>query len=187
MVARAVTYKFTVEEYNRLAELGFFRRDERVELIEGEIVRMAPIGSRHYNAVDRLNALFATLAVARRAIVSIQNPVVLDEHSKPQPDVVLKKYADDFYRAREPGPADVWLLIEVADSSLEYDQFTKLPLYARALIPEVWIVDLVLSEIEVYRDPKGDTYAEKFVLKRGDTVSPQAFPDIVARVEDVIG
>ena len=103
MVARAVTYKFKVSEYNRLAELGFFEEDERVELIEGEIVRMAPIGNRHYSAVDRLTTLFATLAATRRAILSIQNPVVLDEHSKPQADVVLKKYADDFYRGREPG------------------------------------------------------------------------------------
>jgi len=187
MVARAVTYKFSVEEYNRLAEIGFFGEDERVELIEGEIVRMAPIGSRHYSAVDALTTLLAPLAATRRVILSIQNPIVLDEHSKPQPDVVLKRYTEDYYRGHEPGPADVLLLIEVAESSIDYDRLTKLPLYARAGIPEVWLVNLVQNHVEVYRRPEGGAYMDVATLNRREVVSPQAFPDIQAKVEDIIG
>jgi len=187
MVAGAVTYKFTVGEYNRMGEVGILREDDRVELIEGEIVRMSAIGNRHLGAVNRLNALFASLAINRRAVVSVQNPVIVGQYSEPEPDVVLLRFTDTFYGDRTPAAEDVLLLIEVADSSVDFDRLTKVALYAQAEIVEVWLVDLTQDRIEVYRSPGAGSYAEKLVLKRGENIAPQAFPDIQAKVEDIIG
>jgi Uma2 family endonuclease len=187
MVAHAATYKFTVDEYNRLAEIGFFREDARVELIEGEIVDMAPIGNRHYRTVNRLTTLFSPLAASRRAILSVQNPVVLSARSKPQPDVTLLHFRDDFYKEGEPGPEDVLLLVEVAESSLGYDRLTKMPLYARSGVAECWLVDLEAGRVEAYREPAADGYAKLETFGAGDTIAPFAFPDITAKVEDIIG
>jgi Uma2 family endonuclease len=187
MVAHAATYKFTVDEYNRLAEIGFFREDARVELIEGEIVDMAPIGNRHYRTVNRLTTLFSPLAASKRAILSVQNPIVLSARSKPQPDVTLLRFRDDFYKDREPRPEDILLLVEVAESSLGYDRLTKMPLYARSGIAECWLVDLEAGRVEVYREPAAGEFGKPVAFRRGDTLAPLAFPDITAKVEDIIG
>src|SRR5438552_12280642 len=133
--------RFTVEEYHRMAEAGILSEDDRVELIEGEIVQMSPIGPRHSACVDRLNALF-TSRLRRRAIVRVQNPIVLSRWTEPQPDLTLLRPRADFYAERHPGPADVLLAVEVAETSGVYDRGTKLALYARARIPEVWLVDV---------------------------------------------
>ena len=150
---------FTAEEYHRMVTAGILAEDDRVELIEGEIVRMSPIGSPHAACVDRLNALF-TRRLARRATVRVQSPIALDGRSEPQPDVTVLRPREDYYAPQHPGPADILLVIEVVDTSGEYDRGTKLPLYARAGIREVWIVDVVHYTIEVYRRHALRTYRE---------------------------
>ena len=139
-------HRFSTEDYHRLGELGFFAPDARVELLDGEIHDMSPIGPLHGGVVNRLNRLF-NLAAKGRWIVSAQNPVDLDKYSEPEPDVVLLKPAPDDYVSHHPVPDDVLLLIEVADSSLEFDRRKKLPTYARSGIRDLWIVNLQESEI----------------------------------------
>ena len=149
---------FTVADYYRMADAGLFHEDSRIELIQGQIIDMSPIGAPHVGMVNRLNRLLVPL-VGARGIVSVQNPVRLDDGSEPQPDVTILHPRMDEEDAGTPGPADVLLLIEVADSSLGFDQATKLPLYAGAGIREYWIVNLQERAIEVHRDPEGDRYA----------------------------
>jgi Uma2 family endonuclease len=187
MVLSAATYKFSVDEYNRMADYGILHEDDRVELIEGEIVCMALIGNRHYNTVNRLNAAFAPLAVARSAITHVQNPVVLNDRTKPQPDVVLLRYTADFYSGREVTASDALLVVEVADTSLDYDRLTKVPLYASAGIAEVWLVDLTQNQVEVYRAPSGGAFSDQRIYARGAVLSPLAFPDLQLKVQDILG
>jgi Uma2 family endonuclease len=177
--------RFTVEEYHRMAEAGILHEDDRVELIEGEIVQMSPIGPRHILCVIELTRRFV-LALRDCAVVSPQNPVHLPSESEPEPDVVLLRPPSDRYRRQTPQPQDVLLLVEVADTSSRYDRGVKLPLYARAGIPEVWIVDFANDVIEVYREPGPMGYAASRRVSRGGTVSPGAFPDIVLRADAVL-
>ena len=175
---------FTVSDYYRMAEAGVIRPDERVELIEGEIIRMNPIGPPHANCVDRLTALFVA-GLGDRATVRIQNPVRLGELSEPEPDVALVRRGRDL--TAHPGPADIHLLTEVADTSVDFDRRVKLPLYARAGVAEVWIIDLVGSVVEVYRSPQAGGYRDLDRFGAGDTIAPAAFPDVRFRVEDILG
>ena len=174
-------HRLTVEEYYRMAESGIFREDDRVELIEGEIIDMAPIGPVHTSATNRLNAIFSRCA-GNQAIVSIQNPIRLNPNNEPQPDLALLCYRADYYREAHPGPADVLLLVEVADSSLRYDVDVKLPLYARHGIPEVWIVDLEHRRLEVYRRPDGEVYLEKHCPEPGEAVIPAGLAECAVDV-----
>ncbi|GIX47759.1 MAG: hypothetical protein KatS3mg131_1970 [Candidatus Tectimicrobiota bacterium] len=157
-----------------------------MELIEGEIVEMAPVGSRHAGQVNRLNRLLSRL-VGERAIVSVQNPVRLGEHSEPQPDLALLKPREDFYAAAHPGPEDVLLVVEVAETSADYDREIKVPLYARFGIPEVWLVDLAAAQVEVYRQPAPQGYQAVQTLRRGDTLVPLLLPELSLAVEAVLG
>ena len=177
---------FTVEEYHRLAENGILHEDDRVEFLEGRIVDMTPIGSKHASCVGRLTSMFFE-KIQKRAIVQVQNPVILHEQSEPQPDIMLLKYRDDFYAERHPGPKDILLLIEVTDSSLEYEKKVKIPLYAKADILEVWLVNLVEKTLEVYRSPIQDGYEIVTKLFHTQSVSPQKFPDINLKVADILG
>ncbi|MGI8752552.1 MAG: Uma2 family endonuclease [Acidimicrobiales bacterium] len=161
---------WTVDEYHRMAEAGVLREDDRVELIEGEIVEMSPIGSGHARCVNRLTALLVPPAEGH-AIVSVQNPVRLSQRSELQPDLSLLRRRDDFY-PEGPTPADVLLVIEVAASSMLYDRRVKVPLYGRARIPEVWIVDLDAGRVEVRRGPSSDTYREVRTIAAGDMLEP---------------
>jgi len=169
-----------------MAEAGILSEDDRVELIEGEIVRLSPIGTRHSACVDRLNALF-TSRLRRRAIVRVQNPIVLSRWTEPQPDLTVLRPRADFYAERHPGPAEVLLVIEVAETSGEYDRGTKLGLYARARIPEVWIVDVPGQAIEVYRVPALRSYGDRRRLVRGRRLAPIAFPRTAFRVAEILG
>lgn len=173
---------FTVEEYGRMVEAGILREDDRVELIEGEIIEMAPIGSRHTACVSTLTELLVT-TVGSRARVWTQGAVRLSPRAKPQPDVALLRRRS--YVSDEPGPEDVLLLVEVAESSLAYDRGVKLRLYARAGVPEVWIVDVGAGLVEVHRVPEGDAYREIQRLPPGATVAPALFPDAILRVNDI--
>ncbi len=188
MAAVQLTKKrlFTVEDYHRMGESGILREDDRVELIEGEIVDMSPIGIKHASCVSRLNHLFSQ-KLGGRAIVNVQNPVCLDEHSEPQPDVVLLKYREDFYAAAHPKPQDVLLLIEVSDTSIDFDRDIKLPLYARHNIQEVWLVDIIAEKIETYSSPANGQYQEKHVLTRGKSLSPMAFSDVKVEAVGILG
>jgi Uma2 family endonuclease len=167
-------YRFTVEEYYRLAEVGFFDEDSRVELLEGEIIQMAAIGNHHAQCVRRLTTFFGD-QLRGEIVLSVQNPVRLSADSEPEPDVVLLRFRDDNYAAH-PGPADVALLVEVCDSSLMWDRNRKVPLYARAGVSEVWLVDLVGGAVEVYRQPEGDDYIDVTRVAGEGRVAPAAFP-----------
>jgi len=157
-------HSYSVDDYYRMAETGILRAGDRVELIEGEIIDMAPIGSRHAAAVNRIGNTLK-LGVDTQAIVAIQNPVRLDRYSEPQPDIALLHPREDFYATAHPGPADVLLIIEAADSTLRYDRDTKLPLYARYGIPEVWLVDLDNDHFMIHREPQATGYAQRLTLE----------------------
>lgn len=179
-------YRFTVEDYHRMAEAGILGEDDRVELIEGEIVEMPPIGSPHGGTVKALIHLFSK-AVGDRAIVSVQDPARLSDISEPQPDLMLLRPRPDFYRNSHATPADVLLLVEVADTSAAYDRSVKLPLYARVGIPEYWLVDLERGVLEVYRSPEDDRYADLQELRSGARVAPASLPDVELEVGEILG
>jgi Uma2 family endonuclease len=168
-------HRFSAEEYHRLAELGILPPDARVELIDGAIHDMSPIGPLHGAVTRRLNRFFNSRARGRW-IVSIQDSIRLDIYSEPEPDVALLKPAPDDYASHHPAPDDVLLLIEVADTTLDFDRGKKLQIYARAGISEFWIVNLQDSAIEVYREPHFTGYERKSILKAGDKASPAGFP-----------
>jgi Uma2 family endonuclease len=180
-----VRHRFTTAEYHRMGEAGVFGEDDRVELIEGEIVEMAPIGPSHAYCVANLTTLLA-LTFGREALVSPGNPVPLDPYSEPQPDLTLVKRRPGGYRARHPAPEDVLLLVEVADTSLLYDRRQKVPLYARAGIAEVWLVSLPDQTLTVYRDPAPTGYQSVHELRRGDRVALLAFPDRELAVDQIL-
>ncbi len=181
-----VRHRFTVDEYYRMGDAGVFGEGDRVELLGGEIIQMSPIGSLHAAAVNRLNRLF-TAALGNRAVVSVQNPVRLGNLSEPEPDVAVLRPRPDFYAAAHPRPDDVWLIVEVADTTIGWDRRVKRPLYAAAGIPEVWIVDLGQRAVEVATGPRPDGYAQVRRAEQGDTLAPGALGDIVVTVSDLVG
>ncbi len=179
--------RFTIDEYHRMGEVGILHEDDRVELIEGEIVEMAPIGSRHAAIAARIRKFF-TLRLDDRAVLWSQEPVLLKAPgSEPQPDVLILAPRADFYASALPEPQDVLLLIEVADSSLTYDRRTKLPLYARAGIADVWLVDADSGRVEVHRSPAGGRYRDARSPARGESFAPLAFPDVAVTLADLLG
>ncbi len=180
------THNFTVDEYHRMAEAGVFHEDDRVELIDGQVVEMAPIGPRHAGCVNRLTELFSPLA-GTIATLSVQNPVILAQHEEPQPDFTVLRHRADGYAARHPKPADILLVIEVADTSVEYDRSVKILLYARAGVPEAWLVNLPADRIEVYRDPAGGGYADVTSVSRGETLTPLEVPSATLSVDRILG
>src|SRR5688572_4509222 len=159
--------RFTVDEYHRMAEAGVFHEDDRVELLDGQIVHMTPIGIRHAACVNRLNALIVGLA-GNQATVSIQNPLILGEHEEPQPDVAVLRYRADGYQTGHPRVPDTLLVVEVADTSVESDRQIKIPLYARAGIPEAWLVNLPGDDLEIYQQPEGGRYTRVRTARRGE-------------------
>ncbi len=180
------THNFTVDEYHRMAEAGVFHEDDRVELIDGQVVEMTPIGPRHAGCVNRLTGLLSRLG-GGGVTVSIQNPVILGERWEPQPDVTVLRHRADGYAARHPEPADILLVIEVADTSVEDDRSIKIPLYARAGVPEAWLVNLPSDRIEVYRNPAAGVYAAIKSVSRGETLTPLLLSDVRLSVADVLG
>jgi len=168
-----------------MGDTGGLGPETRVELLDGQIIDMMPIGPFHGGVSKRLIRLFARLS-RERWVVAAQDPVRLDEHSEPQPDWMLLKPAADDYTRRYPGPDDVYLLIEVSDSSVVYDRTRKLPAYGRAGIQEVWIINLPEQTMEVYREPHYVGYASKQVLRIGDEARPLAFPDVAIEVRSLL-
>lgn len=188
MNARAFTPPrlFTVAEYHRMADAGIFTEDDRVELIDGEVVAMSPIGSRHAACVDKINALLRNLLSGETAIVRVQSPVHLSNHSEPQPDLAILHARDDFYASAHPGPESILLLIEVADASVIYDRNTKLPLYAQSNIPEVWLVDLVKNVVDLYSAPSGNGYSQMRRRERGTTTESVVLPQLAVPVDEIL-
>ena len=177
--------KFTVDEYYRMAEVGILKPDERVELIEGEILVMPPIGPEHAWNVD-LASDFITRRIDERFIVRSQNPVRLSDASEPQPDIAIILRRPEGYLAAHPTPADVLLIIEVADSSLEYDRNIKAHIYGRSGVPETWVRNLPEDCIERFIEPGPDGYARHTVHRRGETLTPVALPDLELAVGDLL-
>jgi Uma2 family endonuclease len=175
---------FTVDEYHKMAEAGILHEDDRVELIEGEIIEMTPIGSRHTGCVNKLTHLFTRL-LGDQVIVSIQNPLRLGDKSEPEPDVALLMLRPDFYAERHPSADDTLLVVEVADASLVYDREVKVPPYARAGLAEVWLVDLAQQQVLVHRNPTAQGYQEVHAKRPGDRLAAKALPIEVA-VDDIL-
>jgi len=186
MAMPLATRRFTVDEYHRMAEVGILREDDRVELLDGQIVEMTPIGRRHAACVTRLTHLVAPLA-GGGATLRIQSSLIVGEDQEPQPDVALVRYRSDGYETGHPRGPDTLLVIGVADTSVESDQERKLPLYARAGIPETWLANLPGDALELYREPRAGTYTGVRTARRGDTVAPLAFPNRVLPVDDILG
>ncbi|MEM8641289.1 MAG: Uma2 family endonuclease [Cyanobacteria bacterium P01_G01_bin.54] len=175
-----LTRKFTTTQYHQMAQAGILTPDERIELIAGEIIPMSPIGLKHLAMVNRL-ANFLPLQLSGRAIVSVQNPIRLNDFSEPQPDLALLKPQTDFYASKLPEPNDCLLLLEVADSSLRSDQEVKAPLYAQNQIQDYWLIDVENNTVTIYRDPQAGVYQRQVMLQPKGTISPLVFPKLVLK------
>ena len=184
MSVDVVRRRFTVDEYLHMAQAGILTEDDRVELLDGEIVEMTPIGRRHSGCVAALLRVLIT-GIGSRALVWSQGPIRLSGHSLPEPDVTLLRPRPVSYSDADAEPRDVLLLIEVSDTSLRRDRVIKLPLYAGAGIPEYWIVDVQGRELEVHTRPSGSGYGSVRTFCRGQSLSPLAFPDLRVAVDEV--
>ena len=184
MPAVAQTFRFTVDEYHKLADAGILEEDDRVELLDGEIILMSPVGYRHAKAVRRLNKIFVR-GSRDRYEVDVQDPVVIGDYSEPQPDLLLLANEIDEYEGL-PEARHTYLVVEVADSTLRYDRGRKLKAYARAGIAELWIVNLKENTIEVYRDPSDESYGSKRIARGLERVAPARFPDVKVTVSKIV-
>jgi len=173
--------KLSADQFERMGQTGILGPDARVELIDGEMIEMAPIGSRHAAAVDFLSMHFARM-VGDAALVRTQNPLRLADDSEPQPDLMLLRPKADHYRSAHPRPEDVLLLIEVADTTLVFDRETKLPLYAKQGVPEVWILDLDAKRLEIYREPSAGSYRRMLERTEAESIAPAALPTVALQV-----
>lgn len=177
-------HRFTVEQYSKMGEVGIFGMEQRMELIEGEIIEMSPIGAKHAGSINRLNRIFASL-VGNQAIISIQNSIRINNYSEPQPDIAILYWREDFYVESLPLPSEVFLLIEVADSTLKYDREVKAIIYAKAGIPELWIANLEAQIFEVYRQPSDTGYQQVQIYGKGEVINLLMLPDVAISVDDI--
>ena len=169
-----------------MGEIGIFPPDVRVELVDGEIRRMPPIHPPHASIVDRLNSILSRLH-ERHAIVRVQNPIRLDNFNEPQPDVTVLRFRDDYYGSQHPMPADVLLIVEVADTSLRYDRDEKMPRYGRAGVPESWLVDVQAGTITVFTEPHARGYGQERVVTRGQEIMSVAVEGLLLQVDEALG
>ncbi len=174
----------TVDDYHKIGQAGILHEDDRVELIDGELIEMAPIGSDHSGTVIQLTALISA-ALAGRALLSTQNPLRLGKYSEPQPDIAILRFRDDFYRRAHPQPEDVLVLIEVADTTVHYDREVKIPLYARHGVPEVWLIDLQQERVEIYLQPGSNGYLQVLRPAKDERLSPSLLPDVAILITDL--
>jgi Uma2 family endonuclease len=182
MTVDIVRWQFTVADYTRMREAGILSEDDRVELLDGEVRPMSPIDPFHA-AIVNLLVMLLTRQLGDRAIVSVQNPIQLNDYSEPQPDVAILHPRQDFYAAAHPRPDDVLVAIEVADSSLEYDRTEKLPRYAQAGIAEVWIVDIGNQTVEQYTQPRNGRYHQLHLVEHGEHATAQTIDQLVLPVD----
>ena len=185
MVVAQETYRFTVEDYYRMGEVGILPPDVRVELVDGEIRRMPAIHPPHASIVDRLTTMLAA-KLAGVAHLRVQGPIHLDDYNEPQPDLTVMRFRDD-YSHRHPTPADVLLAIEVADTSLRYDRDEKMPRYGAAGIPETWLVDVQAQTITVFTEPHAGGYSRERVVTRGQEIASLAVEGLRLQVDEALG
>jgi Uma2 family endonuclease len=178
-------HRFSVKDYYRMAETGILKWGAHDELLNGVVMDFSSATPFHASVTTRISELFFSLP-EKSCIVSVRNPVRMDDYTELQPDVMLLKFLPNYYKTRHPQPEDVFLLIEISDSTLETDQEEKLPAYGRAGIPEVWIVNLNELTIEVYREPNFTGYGSKTILPTGGQAAPNAFPDVIIDVAELL-
>jgi Uma2 family endonuclease len=176
---------FTVHDYQKMLDAGILHEDDRVELIRGEVIQMSPINPLHNGTIHRAN-WFLSRIIGDRAIIGVQGSIRLNEYDEPQPDLYLLRPKEDFYTSRHAGPAEILLIIEVADTSLDYDCTTKMRLYAETGVPEYWISDLQHDCIIAYSDAEGATYRTVRKVERGEKLSPQLLPDCSIPVDALL-
>ncbi len=186
MALQLIRRRFAVSEYHQMAQSGILGEDDRVELIDGEVTQMTPIGRRHAACVKRLNKLFGK-TFGDDAVVSVQDPIVLSDYTEPQPDLAILRPSPDFYVAGHPKPEDVLLLVEVAETSADLHRQVKAPLYARSGIREAWLVDLEQETVTIYRDPTPSGYATQRVVRRGEQLAALGFPGRSLAAATVLG
>ena len=186
MAVQILRKKFTVGQYHQMIESGILTDRDRVELIKGEIIEMSPVGRRHAACVDRLTELFV-LRLASKVIVRTQNPIRLSDDSEPQPDLALLRRRNDFYEMGHPQPEDIFLVIEVSDTTADFDREIKIPTYAQEGITEAWLVDLDAQVIEIYQQPTAASYQSKQQLHRGQTITVPGFPDVQFALGQLLG
>jgi len=176
--------RFTVQQYHLMHEAGVFTEGDRYELINGEIREMSPIGIKHAVCVAKTTRFFQ-IRLGDRIFVWTQNPIILSDHSEPQPDIAILKWRDDFYAEALPTPDDILLIIEVADSTISYDRDVKMPLHAANGIPEMWLFDVNQQIIEGYSQPSASGYKRIQRYEQGDALSLLAFPDVTLNWESL--
>lgn len=186
MTVQLLRRKFTVEQFHKMVESGILNEDDRVELIRGEIIEMAAIGSKYAACRRRVN-YFLHQKLGNKVIISIQNSVLLNKFSELQPDLALLKPREDFYSSAHPQPKDIFLVIEVADSTIKYDREVKIPLYAEEGVVEVWLVDINEECVEVYREPLNGKYQKVEKFGRGESLIIQAFDDVSISLDEILG
>ncbi len=176
--------QINTDTYHAMVSAGIFSEDDKIELINGYLIKKMSIGSKHTSVVKLLNR-FLMKALGDQAIIGVQDPVTLTEFSEPEPDVSVMRFRPDCYANAHPTPNDILLLIEVADTSLAFDRNAKIPLYAAADIPEAWLVDLIANEITVFRKPEGAVYQESEVFKTSQTIPLPGFAGAGIAVSDL--
>jgi Uma2 family endonuclease len=186
MAVQIHRWQFTVADFARMAEAGIFAEDDRVELIDGEVCVMSPIGPRHAAIVKRLNALMSR-QIVDKAIISVQDPIQLTDYTEPQPDIAVLRPREDFYAPALPVPADVLLVVEVAETSLAYDREEKIPRYAQALIPEVWLIDVERETVTQYTHPDGIRYHGEHTLSRDQRLVSHSVRILQLAVKSIFG
>lgn len=172
---QAPKHLFSIKDYKQLVEIGLLQESDRVELLYGEIIKMSPIGPKHAGILDRMVQIL-TLLLGKSAIVRPQNPIQLSEYSEPEPDIAILKPREDYYTQQHPQAKDILLLIELAESSLDYDKTVKGPLYASSGIEEYWIIDLKENQVIVYTKPDGGSYVDVKTYRKNDAISSLYFP-----------
>ncbi|OLP18747.1 hypothetical protein BST81_08875 [Leptolyngbya sp. 'hensonii'] len=177
--------RFSVQEYHQMAAFGILRPDERVELLDGQIIKMAAKGTAHRAAISRIDYLIRE-RLGDRVLVCLQDPVRLDDYSEPEPDVALLHPNPTYYEDHHPSPSEVFLIIEVSDTTLKFDCETKALAYARSGIVEYWVLDVNGRELHLYRQPSAAGYQSHTILAETLTVAPLAFPDCVMAVQELL-
>lgn len=186
MAVQVTRWQFTADDYERMVETGILGKDDRVELIDGEVIAMSPIGPPHAGIVNRLNA-FLNRQLTNTAIVSVQNPIRLNDYSEPQPDLAVLQLKDDYYAQAHPTPADILLLVEVAGSSFEYDSEEKMPRYAQDAIPEVCLIDVDHQTVTQYAHPSIVGYSYQMKLARGQMLVAQTITGLEIEINAIFG
>ncbi len=184
MTVQLLTHKFTTQQYHLIHEAGVFAEGDRLELINGEITKMSPTGRKHAACINRLVRSF-TKKLGAQIVLSVQNSIRMDDNSQPQPDLAILKLRNDFYEEGLPKPSDILLIIEVADSTIAYDRDIKMPLYAAAGIPEMWLFDVNQKVIEAYSLPSSSRYKQMRRYEANDTLAMIAFPDVIFNWEEL--